>query len=202
MTATLSRADVLRRGLLGGGGAVLASGALRSVLAAPAAALAAPGGDLAALRLLIGTELLALDFQERALASGKLDAQARVTVKRMHADEHAHYAGLADLMSLAGQAPATADDIAFTYASGAFSSAASILKLAAELETLQLGAYVGASADVETAPLRTAIAQISANEAQHVAALSTLAGRPAIGKAFAAALRPQAVTAVLDAFES
>lgn len=194
---TMTRSSLLRRG-----GALLATGSLATVLVAPAAALTAPDGDLAALRLLIGAELLALDFQGRALAAGTLGANARALLTRMRADEQAHYAGLADLMAQAGQRPATADDIDFAYPRSTFGSESSILGLAAELEALQLGAYVGANANVQTAPLRLAIGQISANEAQHVAALRTLAGKPAIGKAFGPALTSDAVTSVLDLYES
>ncbi len=181
---------------------LLASGSVASVFAGSASALTAPDGDIAALRLLIGTELLALDFQTRALASGKLPTSSSALLKRMQADEQAHYDGLADLMSEAGQTPATSDDIDFSYPKSTFDSGSSILKLAAELEALQLGAYIGANAGVQTPQLRVAIGQISANESQHVAALATLAGKPVIGRAFGPALTSGAVTSVLDVYES
>ena len=60
---TLRRAEVLRRGL-GGGVALVASGAALGALAAPAAA-AVPDVDLSYLRVLIGAELLKGDFQAR-----------------------------------------------------------------------------------------------------------------------------------------
>jgi hypothetical protein len=198
MAATsFSRTAFLRRGLAGGGAIVVAGSVARV-----ASALAAPDADLAALRLLVGTELLALDFQHRALSSKQLGPRATATITRMSADEQAHYRGLADLLAQAGQQAATPDDVDFTYPKTAFRSEASILKLAAELETLQLGAYIGASANIGTPQVRTAVAQISANEAQHAAALAALAGRPTIGRAFGPALDAAAVTSVLDTFES
>src|SRR5579872_3303260 len=151
----LSRGALLRRGLAGGG-ALVTTGGLASVLAAPASALTSPDGDLAALRLLIGAELLALDFQTRALASGKLGAPAAKLVARLRADERAHYEGLADLMFQAGQKAATADDIDFAYPRATFATETAILRLAGELEALQLGAYIGANAGVQTPQLRTA----------------------------------------------
>ncbi len=201
MSTRLSRAALLRRGLVGGG-VLAASGSLAAVLAGPASALTAPDGDLAALRLLIGAELLALDFQGQALAGGKLDAASSALLERMHADEQAHYDGLADLMAQAGEPPATADDIDFAYPKATFARESSILKLADELEALQLGAYVGANANVQTPELRLAIGQISANEAQHLGALRALAGKPAIGKAFGPALTSDAVSSFLDVYES
>ena len=201
MSQRLSRAGLVRRGFLGGA-ALVASGSLAGVFTKSASALNAPDGDLAGLRLLIGAELLALDFQAQALSSGKLGAKSTATLKQMRSDEQAHYNGLASLLSQAGQVPATSGDIDFTYPKPTFTSESSILKLADELERLQLGAYVGANATVQTPELRVAIGQIAANEAQHTAALSALAGKPVIGKAFGPALRTDAVTTALDSYES
>lgn len=200
-SSTFSRAGFLRRGIVGGG-SLVAAGSLASTFAPSASALAAPDADLAALRLLIGTELLALDFQARALAGGRLSPTATAVFKKMHADEQAHYNGLANLLSQAGQTPASSDDIDFSYPARAFGSEASIMKLADELEQVQLGAYIGTNADVQTPELRTAIAQISASEAQHAAALAGLAGKPVIGRPFGPALQSDAVSALLDRFES
>ena len=200
MQTRFSRAGLLRRGLVGGG-AIVASGSLGSAVGS-AAALAAPDGDLAAVRMLIGAELLAIDFQQQALTSGKLGARSAATLKRMHADEQAHYHGLANLMLQSGQPPATADDVNFAYPKGTFARESAILRLAAELEALQLGAYTGANASVQTPEVRMAIGQISTNESQHVAALAALAGKPIIGKPFGPALHADAVTAALDTYES
>jgi hypothetical protein len=180
----------------------VASGSLAAVFTGSASALAAPDGDLAALRLLIGAELLALDFQAQALASGKLGAESAAILERMRADEQAHYSGLANLMTRSGQTAATSDDIDFAYPKGTFGSEASIRELAGELEALQVGAYVGANAGVQTPQLRITIGQISTNEAQHAAALATLAGGSVIGKAFGPVLDAGAVTAALDSYES
>ena len=109
-----------------------------------------PDNDLAYLRLLVAAELLAADFQAQALASGKLQpaatacdpADARRTRRRTTRASRA--------ADGAGQTPATSDDIDFTYPKGSFASQASILKLAARLEHLSLGAYLGAVESVET----------------------------------------------------
>ena len=161
-----------------------------------------PDADLAYLRLLIAAELLAVDFQSRALTSGKLRREAHSLFRRIRSDESNHYRHLASLLTAAGQTAATADDINFSYPKGSFRSQASILALAGRLERLLVGAYLGAIENVETSSLRLPIGQIVANEAQHQSALAGLHGRPVIGKAFTPALQIAAVSNALGRFES
>lgn len=201
MTTGLSRAALLRRGAVGGG-ALLVSASGLSTLASVASAATPPDGDLAYLRLLIAAELLAVDFQTNALASGRLRHAARPVFRQMRADENAHYKQLATLMVAAGQVPTTAADINFSYPKGSFRSQASILRLAARLERLSVGAYVGAIENVATPGLRLPIGQIAANEAQHAGAIAALTGRPVIGKALPASVSMAAASDVLDEFES
>jgi rubrerythrin len=174
-----------------------------SAFAQAASADTIPDGDLAYLRLLIAAELLAVDFQGTALASGKLRRPgARTLFRRIQADEKAHYAHLAAVLTAAGVTPATSADIDFTYPKGSFRTQASILRLAGRLERLMLGAYVGAVENVVTPEVRLPIGQIAANEAQHESALAALGGRSAIGKPFAPAMQIGAVSDALDEFES
>jgi rubrerythrin len=191
----------LRRGAIGGGAFVLSASAV-AALAGRASAATLPDNDLAYLRILIGAELLAADFQANALTSGKLSRSAALSFRKMAADEKAHYAGLAQVLTAAGQTPATDGDIGFVYPKGSFTSEASILKLAAEIEAIVLGTYLGAIEGIQTADLRLPVGQIAANEAQHVGAVAALAGRPIIGKAFAPSLTIDAASAALDKFES
>jgi rubrerythrin len=198
----ISRADLLRRGVVGGG-VLLASASGLATVAPVAAADTPPDSDLAYLRLLIAAELLAADFQTRALTGGKLRRNgAHALFRRIRADEKAHYTKLAGLLTDAGQTPATSDDIDFSYPKGSFKSQASIVRLAGRLEHLMVGAYVGAIESVETPELRLPIGQIAANEAQHQGALAALGGEPVVGKAFAPGLQMGAVSDVLDEFES
>jgi len=201
VTARLSRDQLLRRGAIGGGALVLSSAAV-AALAGRASAATLPDTDLSYLRLLIGAELLAADFESQALASGKLSRQQTTVFRKTAADEKVHYAGLAQLLTAAGQVPATADDIDFVYPKGTFASSTSILKQASEIEALVLGTYLGAIENVQTPELRMPIGQIAANEAQHVGAVAALAGRNAIGRAFAASLSIDTASAALDRFES
>jgi hypothetical protein len=201
VTSRLSRSALLWRGARGGAVALVAGSGL-AALAGPAAADAPPDGDLAYLRLLIGAELLEADFVQRALGARRLGKAATSVLEQMGADEKAHYGSLAQLQSGGGQTPATADDIDFGYPEGSFATEQAILKLAGAIETVVAGAYMGAIQNVQTPALRLPIGQIAGNEAQHVGALSALAGRPVIGRAFTPSLQIDAVSAFLDRFES
>src|SRR2546421_78841 len=74
--------------------------------------------------------------------------------------------------------------------------------LAWKLTSLTLGAYLGALENVQAPSIRLPLGQIAANEAQQLGALAHLVGRQAIGRAFAAALPIDVVSAALDDYES
>jgi len=200
----MNRAGFLRRGAVGGSALVVSASGLSALGFADVASAATPSdADLAYLRLLVAAELLVFDFQSRALASGTLRRNgAHALFRRIRADEKVHYTHLAGLLTAAGQTPATAGDIDFSYPKGSFRSQASIVRLAGRLEHLMVGAYVGAIENVEAPELRLPIGQIAANEAQHQSALASLGGRPMVEKAFAPALQMGAVSDALDEFES
>jgi Ferritin-like domain len=195
VTAALSRKRLLGMGV--GAGAALLVRAPRA-----AAGEVPPDGDLAYLRLLVGAELLAIDFQTRALAARRTSRAAKSTLRRVLVDERAHYASLAGELTKAGQVPATAGDVDFAYPRGSFASGLAIARLGWRIETLLLGACLGAIQSVETPGLRLRIGQIAANEAQHLSAIAPLARKLRIGRPFPAALTMGDVSARLDAFES
>lgn len=206
MGTGMNRAGFLRRGALGGGALVVSASGLSTLGladAANASAATTPSdGDLAYLRLLIAAELLAVDFQAKALKSRKLKHAAHSLLARMLSDEKQHYTQLATLLTNAGGTPATADDIDFAYPKGTLRTQASITRLAGRLEHLMVGAYLGAVENVEAPELRLPIGQIAANEAQHQGALAGLHGQSVVGKPFAPALQMGAVSDALDEFES
>jgi hypothetical protein len=195
----LTRARLLR-GLAVGGVALTAPAAALSLLAAPAAA--ATPADLAWLRVLVAVELLSADFNERGVASGKLRRANAQVLRRIAAADRTHYDMLARVLSEAGQTPATADDIDFTYPKNALASGGSILKLGLRIETLSLGAYLGALGTVETASLRLPLAQIAVSEGQHAGAVARVLGHPVARTPFPEALSIDTVSEFLDAYES
>jgi hypothetical protein len=191
----------LNRGaLLARGAAVVASGSAGAAIARAARAADVPEGDLAYVRLLVAVELLKIDFGVRAAKASR--PGARDFLHRAVLDDTRHYVRLASLLTAAGQTPATAGDVDFSYPRGSFDSHASIAKLGRRLSTLATGAYVGALENVQTPELRRAIAQIAANEAQQAAAFGQLLGGHVVGGAFAESLPIDAVSAALDEYES
>jgi hypothetical protein len=96
----------------------------------------------------------------------------------------------------------TAADVDFSYPKGSFYTAASVKRLALELETTTLGAYLGAAGQVVTPAFASALAQITANEAQHQAAIARLDDRPPFDLAFPPLLTIEEASAALGRFTS
>jgi hypothetical protein len=176
------------------------AGSAFGVLAETAAADPLSDNDLAYVRLLVGTELLGIDFYTRAADTKKLSAKGQKYLKAALANEKEHYQSVAAILSGANLVPLTAADVDFAYPKTAFDSAATITKLAAQLETAFLGAYLGAAGGIQASSLVSGIASIGANQAQHLSVFQNmLFGRP-INVSFPKAMSIQDVSAVLDRF--
>lgn len=191
-----------RRGLLaraGAGAAFVAGGSAVGALAAPARA-ATPDGDLAYARLLVALELLSLDFYSQALRSRRLGSG--LELRRARAAEKQHYDSVAAILTGAGQVPATAQEIDFSYPRGSFASHAAIARLGIRLETLSLGAYLGAVRALETPEFRNHAARAAASEAQHLSVFSGAAGGRRIGPPLPATLPIEHVSDALDEYTS
>jgi hypothetical protein len=201
----LTRAQLFSSGVRGGA-ALLVSGSVfgaladSSAAAPPSAALGVvPAGDLAYARMLIGVELLAIDFYTNAIASKHLRADdARVAL----INESEHYAYLANVLTAVGQTALTGADVNFSYPAGSFYSADAVTGLAVTLELLSLGAYLGTAGKLTNAVLQSAVAQITANEAQHFAAFASRAGDPAFHDAFPGTLTIEEASDALDIYTS
>jgi demethoxyubiquinone hydroxylase (CLK1/Coq7/Cat5 family) len=161
-----------------------------------------PDNDLAYLRLVIASELLAVDFYTRAVGAKKYKAGMAATLRKAMTDEKAHYTALTTALTSAGQTPATAADIDFAYPRGSFVSRGSIARLGVRLEQIFVGVALGAAAGLQTEALRLQVAQIAASESRHLATFAVLTGRSPVGPAFPAALSLDRATSALAAFES
>ena len=192
-SSTFTRRGVLAR--VGAGAALLAVGGV----ARPARA-AAPDADLAHARLLIALELLSLDFYSRALRSGRFKAE--LELRRARAAERRHYDAVASVLTDAGQTPATAQDIDFSYPRGSFGSWPAIARLGVRLESLSLGAYLGAVRALETPDFRNHAARAAASEAQHLSVFSAAAGGHRLGSPLPPTLPIDHVSDALDAYTS
>ena len=197
--AGLSRADLLAGS--GKGAMLLLAGSALGSLASPASAAAAPSdADLAYARLLLAVELLALDFYGTAIGSRRFEGGVLRELRLARADERRHYEASAAILTSANQVPATAADIDFTYPKGSFASRVSIVRLGVRLESLALGAYLGAVEGYEAGPYRQRAAQAAANEAQHLSVLSAAGGGRRIGAAFPEAFSIDRVSNILDRY--
>jgi len=105
-------------------------------------------------------------------------------------------------LSGAGQTPAVASDFEFSYPNGAFASKASIARLGVRLEATFMGAYLGAVEGLQTSALKQPVAQIAANEAEHLSVFLRLSGRSPIGIALPRPLTIDEASNALDVFTS
>ena len=193
---TFSRSGLLVRG------AALALTASGAGALAEAAAAVPPDADLAYARLLLATDLLAADFYARALAAKQFGPADEKTLRRAAFNEGEHYTAVAAVLTAAGQTPATADDIDFSYPAKAFATRGSIATLGVELESLQLGAYLGAADAVQTEPLRGIASRIAANEAQHACFFTGLLDNRPLGVSLPLPLAIDAASNLLAAYTS
>lgn len=201
MTARVTRGQLFSRGAKGGAGFLLA-GSFAGSLVDSASADTIPDGDLAYARLLVGAELLALDFYARAIASKRLSAGVLGSLQRARLNEREHYDKVSEILAGAGQTPAVAADFDFSYPKGAFASKSSIARLGVTLEAAFLGAYLGAVEGLQTNALKQAVAQIAANEAEHLSVFMRLSGRSPIGISLPRPLTIDQASNALDVFTS
>jgi Ferritin-like domain len=198
----VSRGQFFSRGAKGGAALLLAGSFAESLVGSAAAADTVPDSDLAYARLLVGGELLALDFYARAIASKRLHGDALAAVKRARLNERAHYNTMSEILNGAGQTPAVASDFDFTYPKGAFASKSAIARLGVALEAAFIGAYLGAVEGLQTDALKLPVAQIAANEAEHLSAFMRLSGRSPIGIALPRRLTIDQASNAFDVFTS
>ncbi len=184
------------------GAALVAAGSVFEALSESAAADPLPDGDLAFARLLVGAELLAVDFYTQAIAAKQFRPVTQKYMAIALQNEQAHYGSVAQILSGAGLTPAVATDFNFSYPSGSFGSRGSIATLGRQLETIFLGAYLGAIGGLQTIALAGPLARIAASESQHLSLWDTeLDGRP-ISAAFPAPIAIDQVSDAMDAFTS
>jgi hypothetical protein len=196
-SSRVSRAQLFSRGAQGGAAFLLAGSLVDS-----AAADTIPDSDLAYARLLVGAELLALDFYARANASKQLGPAVLGYMKRARLNERQHYDKVSEVLTGAGQAPAVAADFDFSYPKGALASKSSIAKLGVTLEAAFMGAYLGAVDGLQTDALKQTVAQIAANEAEHLSVFMRLSGRSPIGISLPRPLTIDQASNALDVFTS
>jgi len=199
---SVMRTEISRGALLARGGAVLLAGSSLGALAGAAHAAAPPDGDLAYARLFAASELLALDFYRKAIGSRQFAGAELRSLWLARAVEREHYRSAAQILSGAGQVPATAADIDFSYPRGSFGSRRAIARLGTRLEALFVAAYLGAVGGYQTEALKELAARAAASEAQHLSLFAGEVGGRRVGPAFPRPLPIDQVSDVLDRYTS
>jgi hypothetical protein len=193
---------ISRGTLLARGGVALLAGSSLGALAGAARAATPPDGDLAYARLFVASELLALDFYRQAIASRRFAGPELRSLWLARADEGRHYRSAAEILTAAGQVPATAGDIDFTYPRGSFGSRRAIARLGVRLESLFVSAYLGAVGGYQTEALKELAARAAASEAQHLSVFAGEVGGRRVGTAFPRPLPIDKVSDALDRYTS
>ena len=188
-----------RRGLL----ARAAAGAGLVALAGPAAQPAAAAElDLTNVRLVCSSKRLAITWYTRWINAGaavRPDATTRALVLELRKQEQAHYALLAPLLN--GTAPSD-DDFDYALPAGALRTAAAATGFSLDLENLVLGIAIAASATTQDSTISEPLARVAAGDAQHVSALSSLAGGSPIPSGLARPIGLEDASNQLDQFLS
>src|ERR671917_561214 len=144
-------------------------------------------------------EYLEAEFYAIAVASGFLSGYALGVVENLAEHEAQHVTALKDLLEGAGATPV--EKPAFTFPADAVSSQASILDLAATLEPVGVGAYLGAAPLISSPDILAAAGSIAGVEGEHVVAINWLLGVvPYANEAFPEALTLDEVSAAVAPF--
>ena len=199
VSASITRGQLVSRSAKGGAALLVAGSALGQFVES-AAADPLPGTDLAFARLLVGAELLAVDFYSQAIAAANSGPIVAGYLNRAYGNEQAHYQSVAEIISGAGFTPATSADIDFSYPAGTFESEGSIVRFARALEGTILGTYLGAIAGIQTVSFNAGLVRIAACEAQHSAYFTTALGGKAFEFSFPPALTIDQASNAFDAF--
>lgn len=162
-------------------------------------ALAQGGGDADIFNFALTLEFLEREFYQKALDAGVLSGPALGVVTNLRDHEAAHVDAITAALQGAGATPVAKPN--FTFPPDAFSSQASIIKLAATFEPVGVGAYLGAGPMIQNPAFLEAAGTIAGVEGDHVVAINNLQGVvPPANTAFAQALTKDQVLAAVAPF--
>jgi hypothetical protein len=147
----------------------------------------------------LSLEYLEATFYAKALDAGVLSGDALGVVENLADHESQHVDALKGLLESAGATPMS--NPTFTFPEDAFSSEASILDLAATIEPVGVGAYLGAAPLISSPDILAAAGSIAGVEGEHVVAINWLLGVvPYANEAFPEALTLDEVSAAVAPF--
>jgi rubrerythrin len=140
-------------------------------------------GDAAVLNAALELEHTAIAAYETGLK--QLKGAALADAREFLAHERQHAAALTKAVAGLGSVPVKPRPMS-AYAAGfpALGSASDFLNFALDIESTAVAAYLDSLAALNTPPLRSEVASIMTNEAEHLAVISGLLGRPQVPSAF------------------
>lgn len=158
-------------------------------------AAAATDDDLAYANFGLASSYLLADFYGRALQSGRLGSAALPTLRRGRSASTLQARALTDLLTGAGDTPATADDFTFEWPAATLATAAATRRTGLTVLNAVRGAYQTASATLSESSYRVLFASLAASVAEQAGALAL----PGAGvEPFPAALGLEAASAALE----
>ena len=179
--------------------AVASVGAAAGTTLITSEAFAQGGGDADIFNFALTLEYLEREFYQKALDAGVLSGPALGVVTNLRDHEAAHVDVITAALQGAGATPVAKPE--FTFPPDALSSQASVLNLAATLEPVGVGAYLGAGPMIQSPDLLEAAGTIAGVEGDHVVAVNNLLGVvPPANTAFAQALTKDQVLAAIAPF--
>ena len=158
-------------------------------------AAAATDDDLVYANFGLASSYLLADYYGRALQSGRLGPVARPTLRRGRSASTLQARALTDLLTGAGDTPATVDDFTFEWPAGAFPTAAATRRTGLTVLNAVRGAYQTASATLGESSYRMLFASLAASVAEQAGAFAP----PGTGvEPFPTALDLEAASAALE----
>jgi hypothetical protein len=189
MTGRLSR-----RSLLG-----VAAGGLALAALPVRPASAASDDELAYANFGLAAAYLAADFYGKALEADELGAGARRMLRRGRTAANLHARALSDLITGAGDTPATAEDFEFAWPGTAFATASNIRKTGLAILRGVLGAYQSAVASVSEPSYRVLYTSLVASVSEQIGQLAAPGADEGLHP-FPVALDLEAASAALEGY--
>jgi hypothetical protein len=157
------------------------------------------GGDVGIVNFALTLEYLEAEYYSIALNTGLLSGEALAVVQALADHEQQHVDSILDYLTSNGATPVAKPE--FTFPDSAYASQAAILELAATLETVGVGAYLGAAPMIQDPEILASAASVEVIEGEHVVAVNDLLGVvPPANTAFPEALTKDEVLAAIAPF--